>query len=85
MCTANKQRTYRKHTLNYTTVVNYLQIVSNSKHRKALTKLRESDQKLNIEIGGHTTLSLSKRIGLCKLCNVDIENKRKNIFFRGVL
>ena len=43
MGTANKLRTYREHTPNYTTILNYLQDVSNSKRRKALSKLRESD------------------------------------------
>ena len=50
MGTANKLRIYREHTPNYTTILNYLQDVSNSKRRKALSKLRESDNKLNIEV-----------------------------------
>ena len=50
MGTANKLRTYREHTPNHTTILNYLQDVSNSKRRKALSKLRESDNKLNIEV-----------------------------------
>ena len=43
MGTTNKLRTYRERTPNYTTILNYLQDVSNSKRRKALSKLRESD------------------------------------------
>ena len=74
MGTANKLRTYREHTPNYTTMLNYLQVVSNFKHRKALSKLRVSDHKLNIEVGRHTKLSLSERI--CTFCNVDIEDEK---------
>ena len=62
MGTANKLLTYREHTTNYTTMLNYLQVVSNFKHRKTLSKLRVSDLKLNIEVGRHTKLSLSERI-----------------------
>ena len=49
MGTANKLRTYREHTPytynyhDYTTLLNYLQVVSNFKHRQALPKLRVSD------------------------------------------
>ena len=73
MGTANKLRTYREHTLNYTTMVNmvnYLQAVLNFKHRKALSKLKVGDHKLNIEVGRHTEIPLSERI--CTFCNVDI-------------
>ena len=55
-------------------MVKYLQVVLNFKHRKALTKLRKSDHKLNIEVGRHTKLSLSKRI--FTFCNVDIEDEK---------
>ena len=74
MGTANKLRTYREHTPNYTTMLNYLQVVSNFKHRKALSKLRVSDHKPNIEVGRHTELYLSDRI--CTSCNVDIEDEK---------
>ena len=74
MGTANRLRTYREYTPNYTTMLNYLQVVSNFKHRKALSKLRVSDHKLNIEVGRHTKLSLSERI--CTFCNVDIEDEK---------
>ena len=43
MGTANKLRTYRANTLNYTTMVNYLQDVSNFKHINALSKLKASN------------------------------------------
>ena len=39
MGTANKLRTYGEHTPNYTTMLNYLQVVSNFKRRKAFLKL----------------------------------------------
>ena len=55
-------------------MLNYLQVVSNFKHRKALSKLRESDHKLNIEVGRHTKLSLSESI--CTFCNEDIEDEK---------
>ena len=55
-------------------MLNYLQIVSNFKHRKALSKLRVSDHKLYIEVGRHTKLYLSERI--CTFCNVDIEDEK---------
>ena len=42
MGTANKLRQYRERTPNYTTMLNYQQVVSNFKHRKALLKLRVS-------------------------------------------
>ena len=51
-----------------------LHVVSNFKHRKALSKLRVSDHKLNIEVGRHTKLSLSERI--CTFCNVVIEDEK---------
>ena len=62
MGTANKLRTYREHTLNYTTMVNYLQVVSNFnmfKHRKALSNLRVGDHKLNIKVRRHTEIPLT--------------------------
>ena len=76
MGTANKLRTYREHTPNYTTMLNYLQVVSNFKHRKALSKLRVSENKLNIEVGRHTKLSLSELLLKCTV----YENLRKTLF-----
>ena len=77
MGTTNKPRIYREQTLDYTTMLNYLQVVSNIKDRKALSKLRVSDHKhdkLNIEVGRHTKLFLSERT--CTFCNVDIEDEK---------
>ena len=62
-------------------MVNYLQDVSNFKHRKAHSKRRASDYKLNIEVGRHNKLPINERNKLplnervCKFCNVDIEDK----------
>ena len=75
MATANALRTYRAHTLNFTTMVNYLQDVSNFKHRKALSKLKPSDHKINIEVGRHNKLLLNERI--CQFCNVDIADEKQ--------
>ena len=77
MGTANKLRTYRANTLNYTTIVNDLQDVSDFKQRKSLPKLRASSHKLNIEAGRHNKLTLNKRFD--KFCNVNIEDE--NISF----
>ena len=55
-------------------MLNYLQVVSNFKDRKALSKLRVSDHKLNIEVGRHTKLSLRERI--CTFSNVDIKDEK---------
>ena len=43
-------------------ILEYLQVASNFKHRKALPKLRVSDHKLNIEVGRHTKLFLIERM-----------------------
>ena len=69
---------YRANTLNYTTVVNYLQYVSNFKHRKTLKKLRASDHKLNIEVGRHNKLLFNKR--LCKFFNFEDIEYGKHFF-----
>ena len=53
-------------------MINYLQDVSNFKHRKSLSKLRASNHKLNIEVGRPINLPLNERI--CQFCNMDIED-----------
>lgn len=74
MGSANKLRTYRLHKHKYMSMENYLQDVSNFKHRKALSKLRTSDHKLNIEAGRRTKIPINERI--CKFCNTDIEDEK---------
>ena len=68
MDTANKLRTDRANTM-----VNYLQNVSNFKHRKTLAKPYASDHKLNFEVGRHNKLTLNE---LVKFCNLDIEDEK---------
>jgi hypothetical protein len=67
--TASKLRTYRLYK-NGANFEDYLESVSNFKHRKALSKLRLSDHKLQIEVGRHTKTPLEERT--CKMCSSDM-------------
>ena len=71
--TGNKLRTYRefKDGIN---CESYLSDVSNFKHRKAFTKLRTSDHKLQIEVGRHNKTPLNERF--CKFCPSEIEDEK---------
>jgi hypothetical protein len=63
----NKLRTYRlfKHNLS---LEPYLSLVENIEHRQALTRLRVSNHKLQIEIGRHSGINIEER--KCKDCFV---------------
>jgi hypothetical protein len=48
----------------------YLSVIKCDRFRIALTTLRCSDHKLEIEIGGHRSIPRSE--GLCKLCKIKV-------------
>ena len=47
----------------------YLTQVTNTSHRRALTKLRLSDHKLKIECGRHIRPKINQENRTCKLCS----------------
>ena len=64
----NKSLVYRKHKTEFK-MKSYLTQVTNTSHRRALTKLRLSDQKLEIESGRHIRPKINRENRTCKLCS----------------
>jgi hypothetical protein len=59
----------------------YLNKVTNSKHKRALTKLRLSSTGLRIETGRHGSNRIYRHLSTCQLCSsVDIEDEYHFVF-----
>ena len=66
----NKSLVYRKHKTEFK-MESYLTQVTNTSHSRALTKLRLSDHKLEIESGRHIRPKINRENRTCKLCSKD--------------
>ena len=66
--TINKSLVYRKHKTEFK-MESYLNQVTNTSHRTALTKLRLSDHRLKIESGRHIRPKINRENRTCKLCS----------------
>ena len=64
----NKSLVYRKHKSEFK-MESYLTRVTNTSHRRELTKLRLSDHKLEIECGRHIRPKINRENRTCKLCS----------------
>ena len=64
----NKSLVYRKHKTEFK-MESYLTQVTNTSQRIALTKLRLSDHKLEIESGRHIRPKINRENRTCKLCS----------------
>ena len=64
----NKSLVYCKHKSEFK-MESYLTRVTNTSHRRALTKLRLSDHKLEIECGRHIRPKINRENRTCKLCS----------------
>ena len=58
----------------------YLDLISNFKLRKVVTKFRCSDHSLQIEKGRHGNFNVKDRI--CKICDINVENEMHLLKFR---
>ena len=64
----NKSLVYHKHKSEFK-MESYLTQVTNTSHRRALTKLRLNDHKLEIECGRHIRPKINRENRTCKLCS----------------
>ena len=64
----NKSLVYCKHKSEFK-MESYLTHVTNTNHRRALTKLRFSDHTLEIECGRHIRPKINRENRTCKLCS----------------